>query len=98
MYTTQRYYSERFYTLDRYNLGGFIDKRSLVAFFLYYYYLAERLNIKDTIFDDTTLTGHMRANINKGIVESASSQCTPSVGITTSARATSRHAPSAQKH
>lgn len=44
------------------------------------------------------LTGHISAKNSSGTVERASSQCTPRVGITTNAKATSRHAPNAQKH
>lgn len=44
------------------------------------------------------LTGDISANKSSGMVDNARSQCTPSVGITTSANATSKHAPSAQKH
>lgn len=44
------------------------------------------------------LTGQIIANNNKGAVDRAKSQCIPNVGITTKAKATSRQAPSAQKH
>lgn len=46
----------------------------------------------------SALTGVMIENKNKGIVERASSHLQPRFGITTSARATSKHAPKAQKH
>jgi hypothetical protein len=44
------------------------------------------------------LTGQTKAKANKGPVDNASSHCQPKVGITTNARATSKHAPNAQKH
>lgn len=50
------------------------------------------------MFIEKLLTGDISANKSSGMVDNARSQCTPSVGITTSANATSKHAPSAQKH
>lgn len=44
------------------------------------------------------LTGQTTTKASNGPVDSASSHCQPSVGITTTARATSKHAPNAQKH
>lgn len=38
------------------------------------------------------------ANNNNGAVDNAKSQCIPKVGMTTRAKATSKHAPNAQKH
>lgn len=38
------------------------------------------------------------AKANRGPVERANNHCQPKVGITTKARATSKHAPKAQKH
>lgn len=43
-------------------------------------------------------TGVMHANINNGAEERPSSHRQPKVGATASASATSKHAPSAQKH
>lgn len=44
------------------------------------------------------LTGHTMAKAKSGPVERANNHCQPKVGITTKARATSKHAPKAQKH
>lgn len=44
------------------------------------------------------LTGQIIAKARSGPVDKASSQCHPNVGITTNAKATSKHAPNAQKH
>lgn len=43
-------------------------------------------------------TGHIKAKANNGPVERANNHCHPKVGIITSARNTSKHAPNAQKH
>lgn len=45
-----------------------------------------------------TLTGQITAKANNGVVDAAKSHCQPKVGIITSAKATSKHAPKAQKH
>lgn len=44
------------------------------------------------------LTGVIQAKINKGAEESPKSHLHPKVGATANARATSKQAPSAQKH
>lgn len=46
----------------------------------------------------TLLTGVIHANINNGSADSPSNHRHPSVGATTRASATSKHAPNAQKH
>lgn len=45
-----------------------------------------------------TITGVMHANINNGAEERPKSHRQPKVGATANANATSKHAPSAQKH